>query len=109
MARFVERYDELPADHEFRKWSGYNDIRRLYAQGKQTESSRIWTGYLRNTLTLSLLLLLIFLPLRGRTDLWLRAWWDRLTKRYPPGHCAKCGYEVRGLETCPECGASATT
>lgn len=30
----------------------------------------------------------------------------RLDRRYPPGHCHKCGYNLRGLPKprCPECG-----
>lgn len=104
MSRFVERYDELPADHEFRNWSEFNDIRRLYAQGKDTETSIIWTGYLRNTLTLALLAGLFILPILGRTDLHLRAWRDRLLNRHYPGQCQTCRYDVRGLEQCPECG-----
>lgn len=34
----------------------------------------------------------------------LYAW---LTRRYPPGHCPACGYDLRGSKgsaTCPECG-----
>ncbi len=32
-----------------------------------------------------------------------------LRKRYPEGHCRRCGYDLRGLsgEKCPECGAAA--
>lgn len=104
MARFVGRYDELPADHEIRKWAGYANIRRLYAQGKDTETSIIWTGYLRNTLALTLLLALITLPIRGRTDLHLRAWHGRLLKRRQPWQCTNCGYDTTGLRQCPECG-----
>ena len=38
--------------------------------------------------------------------LWHR---DRKPKRYPPGHCKTCGYDLTGNEsgTCPECGTEA--
>lgn len=35
----------------------------------------------------------------GAAGLW---WWAG--KHVRPGHCAACGYDVRGLQKCPECG-----
>ena len=62
-------------------------------------------GYIRNAVFVSLLSLLVFCVVRGRTDLWL----GRLTKAIGPPQrdptvCKGCGYDLRGLERCPECG-----
>ncbi len=35
------------------------------------------------------------------------ALYSRFNRRYPPGHCPACGYDLRGSKgsaTCPECG-----
>ncbi|OAB62358.1 hypothetical protein AY599_03795 [Leptolyngbya valderiana BDU 20041] len=110
MAIFIERSDSIPHTHDLAAFSSeFAEIRSLYAQGKTSERSHLPIGYLRNTIALTLLALLCLLPARGRTDLWLKAWKDRLLKRYPPGHCSHCGYDARGLETCPECGADLAT
>lgn len=52
-----------------------------------------------------------------RLPLWMPAgvfalagWWGwRVSRRFGPGRCAGCGYDVRGLVggVCPECGAGA--
>ena len=45
------------------------------------------------------------LPLSGLV------WWrNRFRPVYPPGHCAECGYNLRGLPQprCPECGTPFT-
>lgn len=38
----------------------------------------------------------------------IRVWWRDMRWRTIPGHCARCGYALEGLEgetvTCPECG-----
>ncbi len=47
---------------------------------------------------------LFFVPVALPTaTLW---WLDR--RRYPPGHCQKCGYDLTGNVSgrCPECGSS---
>lgn len=107
---FVEEYEKLPHTSEIRYSYQELDIaRHLYAQGKWERVTHLPLGYLRNTIALTLFALLIILPIRGRTDLHLRAWKDRLLKRYPPGHCPHCGYDARGLEQCPECGTNLAT
>jgi hypothetical protein len=37
--------------------------------------------------------------------------WHRDRRRYPPGHCQKCGYDLTGNESgkCPECGGPCKT
>ncbi|MEQ8843815.1 MAG: hypothetical protein RIB58_03090 [Phycisphaerales bacterium] len=109
LARFVQRYDALPPDHEHRQFEVYKKIRELYGNGKEFDSRRLVTGYIRNTIALALLGLLIFLPTRGRTDLWHKVWQQRYIKRIKPGHCPACGYDARGLDTCPECGTERST
>lgn len=39
---------------------------------------------------------------------WWLGWWLRPVHESPPGKCATCGYDLRGLTVsrCPECGAS---
>jgi hypothetical protein len=32
------------------------------------------------------------------------AWRDALREPIPPGHCKKCGYDLKELGKCPECG-----
>ena len=76
----------------------------LYRDGFDSGTLPAPLGYLRNTLTLTLLALLIILPIRGRTDLWLKAWHRRYIKRLKPGRCPHCNYDTTGLTQCPECG-----
>lgn len=109
MALFVERFDALPPGHEFRTWPALHEARRLYANGKTSELSIVPLGYYRNTVTLTLLALLVVACKRGRTDLHLRTYSDRLLKRPAPGHCPHCGYDIQDLTTCPECGSARST
>jgi rubrerythrin len=38
------------------------------------------------------------------------AWRTIRALRYPPGHCPKCGYDLRASpDRCPECGTPAAT
>jgi hypothetical protein len=38
------------------------------------------------------------------------AWLYRRLRRQPPGHCPRCGYDLRATpDRCPECGEPATT
>jgi predicted amidophosphoribosyltransferase len=32
--------------------------------------------------------------------------WHRDRRLSKPGLCKQCGYDIRGLQTCPECGAT---
>lgn len=109
LARFVERYDALPPDHEYRQFEVYKKIRQFYGSGKESNSYRLLMGYIRNAIALTLLALLVLLPIRGRTDLWLKSWYRRYVKQIKPGHCPTCGYDARGLEQCPECGTERST
>ncbi len=110
MELFIERSESIPHTHELAAFSSeFAEIRDLYAQGKTSERTPIPIGYYRNAVALALLVLLVVAIARGRTDLWLKALKNRLLKRYPPGHCPQCGYDARGLETCPECGADLAT
>ncbi len=105
----IAGFEALPRGHELRQWEVLREAHRMFKNGVRSETTHLPIGYLRNTIALTLLALLCLLPARGRTDLWLKAWKDRLLKRYPPGHCPHCGYDARGLETCPECGADLAT
>lgn len=100
---FLAAYESLPPDHDLRGWVGLQEAHRLLSHGMRTEVTVLPLGYLRNVLALTLLALLFILPLRGRSDLWLRAW---LCRR-KPGHCPRCNYDTSGLTTCPECGTFA--
>lgn len=102
MALFIERYNALPPTHEIA--GTLDQTHRLYAQGKTSERTPIPIGYYRNAVALTLLALLILSYAKGRTDLWLKSWRDRLLKRRQPWQCTNCGYDVRGLNQCPECG-----
>ena len=104
---FVDGYEALPADHEVRTWEDVREAYGLIRNGQRERTTHLPLGYLRNTLTLTLLALLIILPIRGRTDLWLKAWHRRYIKRLKPGQCPHCGYDTTGLTQCPECGAPA--
>ena len=109
-ALFVERSESIPPTHELAYWSAdFADMRRLYTQGKTSERIPIPVGYYRNAVALALLGLLCISSVCGRTDLWLRVWIGQLLNRRPPGHCPTCGYDTRGLGTCPECGSEQAT
>jgi len=104
MSLFIEQFDALPPSHDLRAWTELHKVRRLYAQGKASERTPIPVGYYRNAITLALLALLILAYARGRTDLWLKAWLARFLKHRQSWQCTNCGYDITGLEQCPECG-----
>lgn len=109
-ALFIERSQSIPPTHELTQWSSdFADMRRLYAQGKTSERTPIPIGYCRNAVAMTLLALLTIAFARGRTDLHLSAWRDRLLKRRQPWQCQSCGYDARGLTQCPECGKPVET
>lgn len=97
---FLAAYESLPPDHDLRGWQELQEAHRLLSHGLRTEVTVLPLGYLRNVLALTLLALLFILPLRGRSDLWFRAWLNRRK----PGHCPRCNDDTTGLATCPECG-----
>ena len=107
MRLFVERFDTLPRQHELVSDPWLQRARAFYVRGETSKSNVLWIGHVRNSLAFVLAALLGTLPLRGRTDLWLRRWRDRLFRRTPSGHCLRCGYDLAGLTRCPECGAFA--
>lgn len=100
---FLAAYESLQPDHDLRSWVGLQEAHHLLSHGLRTEVTVLPLGYLRNVLALTLLALLFILPLRGRSDPWLRAW---LCRR-KPGHCPCCNYDTTGLTVCPECGTVA--
>lgn len=59
----------------------------------------LWGGLTLNTLAFAAVL---FLP-------WQAAAWRRMQRRARRGLCAACGYELSGLNRCPECGAEPQT
>ncbi len=71
---------------------------RSHGYGFELPSCLLSTRLCSATIPLWLPLLLIALP---------TAWLWRRDRRYPPGHCRKCGYNLTGNESgkCPECGA----
>ncbi|MEO1279468.1 MAG: hypothetical protein AAFV77_10985 [Planctomycetota bacterium] len=109
MARYVQRFDSLPPAHEVRRDELFQKIRLFYGQGTQYESAPLVSGYLRNGVAIAMLALLVLLPIRGRTDLWLVRWHHLYISRPKPGHCSVCGYDASDLETCPECGSKQPT
>jgi len=60
------------------------------------------------TLFGNLLCLSVAIVVAKRAEAALRPRWDR---RYRPGHCRSCGYDLRGNTsgTCPECGTPTGT
>jgi hypothetical protein len=56
----------------------------------------IWTGLIGNTATYGV----------GFFGLTILVPWLRARRKPRHGHCASCGYEVKELAVCPECGRS---
>lgn len=105
MALYVDSIDALPSNIESTpEGRALAHARALCAQGKTEGTKPLPSGYLRNTLALTLLALVVALPALGRTDLWLAALSTRIFKRRQPWQCQSCGYDTRGLNQCPECG-----
>ncbi len=110
MSLYVEAFDALPhAPGTPRDDPAFTRTRFLCAAGVNEDSEPLPAGYLRNALTLTLLALLLTLPIAGRTDLWLAPLFKRIFRRRKPWQCQTCGYDITGLTTCPECGATRKT
>ncbi|MFO0835389.1 MAG: hypothetical protein U0638_10480 [Phycisphaerales bacterium] len=68
-----------------------------------------WIGFMegafRNPPTKALVSL-VGLLLTGLAGVYVQcaAWRDALREPIPPGHCTKCGYDLKELTKCPECG-----
>lgn len=103
---YVDGFKAIPMGHEVRQWEQHNVAYRLLNSGRWSETTHLPLGYLRNTLAFTLLVLLITLPILGRTDRWLKSWLARIFRRRQPWQCQACGYDVRGLNQCPECGTT---
>ena len=68
-------------------------------------STIVWSGYLHNAVALGVFgLLLVSLVWVPRTPGYFRE--RRGARRLRRGLCPRCGYPIRGLVTCPECGAA---
>lgn len=107
MELFIERSDSIPPTHELAHYSAdFANMRRIYDQGKTSERTPIPIGYYRNAIALTLLAMLILAFAKGRTDLWLKSWLARVLNCRQPWQCTNCGYDVRGLTQCPECGTT---
>ncbi|MGD1916960.1 MAG: hypothetical protein ACFCBV_12355 [Phycisphaerales bacterium] len=77
----------------------------MLARGKLQYRNAHPIGYVRNAVFFSLVTVLGYCAVRGRADLWL----DRVTRAIGPPQrdpyaCPNCGYDIRGVDQCPECG-----
>jgi len=68
-----------------------------------------WIGFMEGTYYLASLgdvavLLLVVLVGLGGVVLQVVAWRAALRKPIGPGSCQKCGYDLKDLGKCPECG-----
>ena len=80
-------------DHRRRVWLGFNRMVPTTAPRGPWE----WTEFVPDWFVAALLSVL---PARAR-----RRWQRRV---HPPGHCRRCGYDLRATPgRCPECGAAA--
>lgn len=70
-----------------------------------------WVGYMegayRNPPLVKQLVAVVGLLTVGLAGVYVQfaAWRDALRESVPPGHCKKCGYDLKELAKCPECGA----
>jgi len=108
-ALYVEAFDALPGPISTTiEGRALAHARTLCATSQNTGTIPLPSGYLRNALTLTLLTVLVAMPILGRTDLWLATLSTRIVRRPKPWQCQTCGYDVRGLRQCPECGTKKT-
>ena len=79
----------------------YEDVAK-----QDTSSSRVlWTGVAHDTFALLTLAALLYSFTGWPT--WFAAHpWSRRNRRLLRGLCPECGYDTRGLATCPECGTA---
>ena len=69
-----------------------------------------WIGYMEGAYRsppTKALVALVGLLIVGLAGVYVQfaAWRDALREPIPPGHCKKCGYDLKELAKCPECGA----
>jgi hypothetical protein len=78
------------------------DVSRIHVDDEDAVVEPRYDGSDHWTADIMLPMWMITLPL-ALTTAWL---WYRARPAIPPGHCAKCGYDLRRLESarCPECG-----